>query len=81
MGVGPRHGAQRWGGEMGGAKVYDAILDEDLTDVSLDELREFIEADVLDVKADPEFKEELRKKLWELLQARSGPSGLGDDDV
>ena len=37
---------------------------------SSDELREFLEADSLDVQADPEFKERLRRKLWEMVRAR-----------
>ncbi len=34
----------------------------------LDELREFLEADVVEVRADPEFKERLRRKLWRMVQ-------------
>ena len=36
----------------------------------MDELGEFLEADLLDVKADPEFKERLREKLWSLVQSQ-----------
>ena len=48
----------------------DAIemMDDILTDFSIDELREFLEADLVDVKVDPEFKERLRLLLWDLLQ-------------
>ncbi len=40
-----------------------------------EEIREFLEADLLDVVADPEFKEWLRQHLWEVLLAdrRAGP--------
>jgi len=38
---------------------------------SLEELREFLEGDLLGARADPEFKERLRRKLWEILQARN----------
>ena len=48
------------------------IIDEGMMDITLEELREFLEADLLDVKADPAFKEQLRKKLWDLLNAKSG---------
>ena len=40
--------------------------------VPVDELREFLEADLVEVRADPEFKERLRRRLWEMVQARSG---------
>ncbi len=43
---------------------------EQVVDVSMDELGEFLEADLLDVKADPEFKERLREKLWSLVQSQ-----------
>jgi hypothetical protein len=36
----------------------------------MDELREFLEADHYDLSADPEFKERLREKLWDLVQSR-----------
>jgi len=51
------------------------MMSEDiLTDFSIDELREFLEADLVDVKVDPEFKERLRKQLWDLVQERArGP--------
>jgi len=39
-------------------------------DFTMDELREFLEADHLEVRPDPEFKEQLRKKLWDLVQSR-----------
>ena len=44
------------------------MMDDILTDFSIDELREFLEADLVDVKVDPEFKERLRLLLWDLLQ-------------
>ena len=48
------------------------MMDEGiLTDFSIDELREFLEADLVDVKVDPEFKERLRKQLWDLVQERA----------
>jgi len=37
---------------------------------TLEELREFLEADLLEGQADPEFKERLRQQLWEMLRAR-----------
>ena len=52
-------------------KQDDMTFENQFSDVTLDELREFLEADMMDVKADPEFKERLRKKLWDLVQAQS----------
>ncbi len=37
---------------------------------TMEELREFLEGDLLEGQADPEFKEQLRQQLWEMLQAR-----------
>ena len=49
-----------------------AELDEEMTDISIEDLREFLEADHLDVRADPGFKERLRRKLWDLVQSKYG---------
>jgi len=51
-------------------KSESEVLSEDTMDFTMDELREFLEADHLEERADPEFKEQLRKKLWDLVQAR-----------
>jgi len=45
-------------------------VDQAGTEVTMEELREFLEGDLLDVPADPEFKERLRQKLWEIVRAR-----------
>lgn len=50
-------------------------VDEGVLDCSLDELREFLEADLVDVHADPEFKQSLRRKLWDLVQVRNRMRG------
>lgn len=63
------------GGSSGGAG--EATLDEFLLNSSLDELREFLEADYLPVDADPEFKERLRSELWELVRTRIALGGGG----
>jgi hypothetical protein len=54
------------------------MTEDILTDISVEELREFLEADLFEVPVDPEFKEKLRKKLWDLVQAQNG--GRGPDD-
>ena len=54
-----------------GRKSDEEVMDEATMDFSLDELREFLEADLLDVRADPDFKERLRQRLWALVSARA----------
>ena len=49
----------------------DAVVDEACMDFTLEELRDFLEADLVDVRADPEFKERLKRQLWKMLQAQS----------
>jgi hypothetical protein len=53
------------------------VVEEGVLDCSLDELREFLEADLVDVHADLEFKQSLRRKLWDLVQARNRMRGRG----
>lgn len=52
-------------------KREDSAVDDGLMNFTMDELREFLEADLIDVRADPEFKERLRRRLWELVLARA----------
>ncbi len=56
------------------------MSNETTLDFTMDELREFLEADMLEVQADPEFKERLRRMLWEIVQEQSKgePDGEGD---
>ncbi len=49
--------------------------DELLGDFSAEELRDFLAADVLEVQADPAFKEGLRSRLWTLVNERYGRDG------
>jgi len=62
-----------------GGKYEGAALDDSLTDFTLDELREFLEADLVEVRADPEFKERLRRRLWDLVRDRSSLGGKGGE--
>lgn len=55
-----------------------AELDEAVMDCSLEELREFLEADLADVPVDLEFKQNLRDKLWDLVQTRNRRRGPSD---
>ena len=60
----------------------DEMMDDALVEVTADELREFLEADALGVRADPTFKERLRRQLWEIVRSRvrTDPSGSDDSD-
>ena len=44
------------------------VIEEIAAEFTTEELQEFLEADRLPIEADPLFKEELREKLWKLLQ-------------
>ena len=48
-----------------------ANMDAGALECSLDELREFLEADLVEVPVDLEFKECLRSRLWDLVQVRN----------
>ncbi len=52
--------------------------DDSSLEVTMEELKEFLEGDLLNVRADPEFKENLRRKLLEMLRARRKDSD-GED--
>ncbi len=55
------------------------LLEENAAEINPDELREFLEADLLGSQADPEFKERLRRRLWALVRAKYGPSSIVSD--
>ena len=78
MAGGKRHG-DRAGWEPGGAPEMsterdEMTMDETPMDISPEELREFLEADNLDVPVDPAFKERLRRKLWAMVRRRARPN-------
>ena len=52
-------------------KRGDSELAEKSSEITMDELREFLAADRFGATADPKFKEELRQTLWDLLQSRT----------
>ena len=70
----------RWGKRRGGAAGSRTerreesglrereVIEEISEEFTTEELQEFLEADRHPIKADPVFKEELRQKLWNLLQ-------------
>jgi hypothetical protein len=55
-------------------------MDEGSMDFTMDELREFLEADARGVKADPDFKERLRRRLWEIVQLGTDERVGGDEE-
>ena len=56
------------------------MTNENATDFSIEELREFLSADFFEVHADPTFKQGLRDKLWQMLQSSSLGYGPPRDD-
>jgi hypothetical protein len=55
----------------------DSELAGNLREIPMDELREFLEADLFGATADPKFKEELRQTLWDFLQSKTDPADNG----
>jgi hypothetical protein len=53
-------------GSFSGAETGEGALE-----CSLDELREFLEADLVDVPVDVDFKENLRNQLWDMVETRN----------
>ncbi len=64
--------------EPGSAEVAEDIEVAEGAAYTIEELREFLEADSAEDLADPEFKERLRQKLWEMVQRRAGRLPNGD---
>ena len=57
------------------------MVEEALQDFSIDELREFLEADLVDVPVGPEFKERLRERLWDLVRANASSGSSDPEDT
>ncbi len=60
-------------------KRGDSEIAENLSEITKNELREFLEADLFGAAADPKFKEELRQTLWDFLQSRADCGDIGGD--
>jgi hypothetical protein len=45
------------------------VIEEIAAEFTTEELQEFLEADLYPIEVDPAFKEQLREKLWRLLQS------------
>ncbi len=57
----------------------DSEFAQDVREITMDELREFLEADLGGATADPKFKEELRQTLWDLLQRKNDRVEIDDN--
>ena len=53
--------------------------EESVVEHSLEELAEFLQADLAEIPADLEFKRTLREKLWDLVEMRNRARGRGPD--
>ena len=56
-------------------------MDDAALEVSTEELREFLDADRLVVRADPAFKERLRRKLWAIVNIGGDGKFGGDEEL
>lgn len=56
-------------------------MNEGAMEFTVEELREFLEGDVLNVRADPEFKERLRRTLWDMVRARRSQPCYDEEDA
>lgn len=62
------------------AKSERPGMDDAAMEFTIDELREFLEADARGVHADPGFKERLRRRLWEMVRFRGDQRVGGDEE-
>lgn len=56
------------------------VLKEIAAEFETEELKEFLEADTVPVKADPAFRDQLRRKLWALVRSRQASPESDDGD-
>ena len=68
--LGPRK-LRRQVGKQGADAERESMTDEVLTEFTVEELREFLQGDTLDVPVDPAFKERLKRRLWELVKEQA----------
>jgi hypothetical protein len=62
-------------GTLDATAERNQAMDEAMADLTIEELQEFLQADLLDVPVDPAFKERLKQRLWELVQAQLQAKG------
>jgi hypothetical protein len=63
------------------AKLERPTMEDAATEITTEELREFLEADRHAVRADPAFKERLRRKLWAIVRFRGDDEVGGDEEL
>ena len=79
MSRGKPRGERRVGGASDAER--DLMMAEDaMMDFTIEELREFLQADLLDIPVDPRFKERLKRRLWELVQSQAKQREPGDQE-
>lgn len=62
-----KRGKRRRGG---GGGLWGTEFEDALDVVKPEELAEFLSADLSGIEANPEFKERLRRRLWQMVSAR-----------
>lgn len=60
------------GSKLNPTRSDEAVVDEKELEVSAEELRDFLAADLVEVQASPHFKERLRGKLWRFVRENYG---------
>jgi hypothetical protein len=63
------------------AKLERPTMDDAAMEITAEELREFLDADRVVVRADPAFKERLRRKLWSIVRFRGDHRVGGDEEL
>ena len=76
--LGPRKLRQQVG-KQGADADRESMTDEVMTEFTLEELREFLQGDILGVTVDPVFKERLKRRLWELVKEQARRREDSDD--
>ena len=66
-----RDGRRRSATSSAETERAEQMIEEAMTDLTEEELREFLQGDLLDVPVDPKFKERLKRKLWDLVQEQA----------
>ena len=69
----------RGGRSRRGARREPEVIEEIAAEFTTEELQEFLEAGNAPVPADPVFKEQLREKLWEMVQEKRRHDAPDDD--
>ena len=66
-----RRGSGTSSPDAAGTEQRVLTIEEAIADLTEEELREFLQGDLLDVPVDPRFKERLKRQLWKLVQEQA----------